>query len=180
MRPADVLSGLLTALFAAAAVRGLWHGVLSPDRGGHDRVGHLLHTAMALAMAVMPWSPGAGVPGPPQAAFFAAAALWFPASALVRRHGRRPAAVLRSLPYAADMAAMALMAHRMTGHSHGAPPAAAAALAVCLLLCALRSLTRCMPSLRATAGRRTAGDPYTCFWDGSMALGTAVMLLMHP
>ncbi|MFG2512318.1 DUF5134 domain-containing protein [Streptomyces sp. NPDC048584] len=179
MRPADVLSGLLTALFAAAAVRGLWHGVLSPEQRGHDRVGHLLHTAMALAMAVMPWSLGIEVPGPPQAAFFATAALWFPASALVRTHGRRPAAVLRSLPYAAGMAAMALMAHRMTGHSHGAAPVAAA-LAVFLLLCALRSLTRCMPSLRAAAGRRTAGEPYACFWDGSMALGTAVMLLMHP
>jgi hypothetical protein len=52
----------------------------------------------------------------------------------------------------------------------------ATALALCLLTCALCSLTRDMPRLRATSD--TPGillRPYGHFWDGSTALGTAIM-----
>jgi len=49
---------------------------------------------------------------------------------------------------------------------------------------ALRSLTRDMPALRgpATTARDTTDiqGTYGRFWDGAMALGTAVALLMHP
>nr|WP_234357150.1 hypothetical protein [Streptomyces sp. NBRC 110028] len=54
-------------------------------------------------------------------------------------------------------------------------------LAVYLLVCALRSLTRPMPWLRsaaAVAHRAAARDPYGYLRDGAMALGTAVMVLM--
>jgi hypothetical protein len=55
-------------------------------------------------------------------------------------------------------------------------------LVLYLLGCALRSLTREMPAPRCTADRRDSGtqrDPYGHFWDGSMALGTVIMLLMY-
>ncbi|MEU9292009.1 DUF5134 domain-containing protein [Streptomyces sp. NPDC048275] len=51
-------------------------------------------------------------------ALFAAAALWFPLSALSRRRGERLPAVARSLPSAAGMAAMAWMARPMAGSGH--------------------------------------------------------------
>jgi hypothetical protein len=55
-------------------------------------------------------------------------------------------------------------------------------LALYLLVCALRSLTRDMPGLR-----RNTGNPHTPairelyghFWEGVTHLGTVVMLLMH-
>jgi hypothetical protein len=70
------------------------------------------------------------------------------------------------------------------GHPAGASVPAAVVttvLTVYLLACALRSLTRPMPSLRfATdaAHRAAATDPYGHSREGAMALGTALMLLM--
>ncbi|MFJ9034019.1 DUF5134 domain-containing protein [Streptomyces sp. NPDC102274] len=207
----DVLYVMLTALFAAAALRGLRHGVLSPRSGWRSRIDHLLHAVMALAMAAMPW--GWGLPETAQTTFFAAAALWFPLTAVRRRHESRLAATAGRLPYAVGMAAMAWMVrmpHATAGPStqtqagglpaaHQAPHLArsvgesragdvvTAALALCLLACALRSLTRDMPILRSTTETvdtadtvdlSTPSESYRHFWDGFMALGTVVMLLM--
>ncbi|WP_399894373.1 DUF5134 domain-containing protein [Streptomyces sp. BBFR51] len=210
MSATDTVYGMLTALFAGAAVHGLRQGVLSRSPGWRGRVDHLLHTAMALAMAVMPWSWGRALPESPQTVFFAAAALWFPVTATAgRSRTYRPAAVVERLPHAAGMAAMAWMTHSMAGSSHetlaDGPPAAhhaahpghlagqpesgealGAVLALFLLACALWSLTRDLPVLRparhATADDTgvlaAAGQPYGHFWDGTTALGTALMLLM--
>lgn len=59
--------------------------------------------------------------------------------------------------------------------------AVTAGLALCLLACALGSLTRDMPGLRpgACATHLAGVTPYDHFRDGVMALGTAVMLVMH-
>ncbi|MEV0220944.1 DUF5134 domain-containing protein [Streptomyces sp. NPDC050704] len=208
MSATDVVYCMLTALFAAAAVHGLRHGVLPRSAGWRARVDHLLHTAMALAMAVMPWSWGRALPELPQTALFAAAALWFPLTAVRRCRESRPAATARRLPYAAGMAAMAWMTHPMAGSSHetlaeglpavhhaahlGHPGAGSRAgdaitvvLALYLLACALWSLTRDMPTLRTAADTvvdsvdpSTVGQPYSHFRDGSTTLGTVVMLLM--
>ncbi|WP_406177521.1 DUF5134 domain-containing protein [Streptomyces sp. NBC_00996] len=56
---------MLTALFLAAAIRALRYDVLSRSAGWRSRVDHFLHTAMALAMAVMPWNWGRILPEAP-------------------------------------------------------------------------------------------------------------------
>ncbi|MFJ6070939.1 DUF5134 domain-containing protein [Streptomyces sp. NPDC093065] len=208
MSATDTVHGMLSVLFAAAVVHGLRQAVSSRTPGWRGRVDHLLHTAMALAMAVMPWSWGGVLPEPPQTVFFAAAALWFPLSAAGPLRDLRPGMVARRLPQAAGMAAMAWMTHSMAGSSHDtlagglpeahhsagsahpagettAADAVGAALALLLLAYALWSLTRDMPALRTprlveTHGTGAPGTrhPYARFWEGSMALGTAVMLLM--
>ncbi|MFF7160754.1 DUF5134 domain-containing protein [Streptomyces sp. NPDC008086] len=205
MLAADVVNCTLTALFTAAAVQALRHGVLSRGSGRRDRVDQLLHTAMALAMAVMPWSWGRLLPQAPTTVFFAAAALWFPLTAVGRRPEPWPTAIRRSLPYAAGMAAMAWMTYSTADPSHEPPTeglpamhqavhvghvaehsqiadAVTGVLALCLLGCALRSLTREMPALgraRRMQDGSSTGKPYRHFWDGSMSLGTVVMLLMR-
>ncbi|RPE46024.1 uncharacterized protein DUF5134 [Streptomyces sp. Ag109_O5-1] len=205
MSATEVVPCMLTALFAAAAVRALRQAVLTRAPGCRSRIDHLLHAAMALAMAVMPWSWGSALPGLPQSVFFACAALWFPLTAVRSGRERQLSATARRLPYAVGMAAMTWMSYRAAGHSHqtmaeGVPTADPAlhlghslgqsragsvvtgVLALYLLTCALRSLTRDMPALRKTA---EASGTSTClkgacnrFWDGVTALGTVVMLLM--
>lgn len=205
--PVDIVHFMLTVLFALAAVHALWHGVRSPGAGRRDRVDHLLHAAMSLAMAAMPWSLGRSLPGRATTVLFALAALWFPLTALRRRTANRVAEIAGRLPSAAGMAAMAWMlrtphgrgvpthetlaagvpgVHDTAAHGHaaGAPVPAACVtglLTVYLLACAMWSLTRPMPSLRSTpdaAHRAAATDPYGHVRDGAMALGTAVMLLV--
>ncbi|MGW1544468.1 DUF5134 domain-containing protein [Streptomyces sp. NPDC002309] len=205
MSASDAVYCMLTAVFTAGAVHGLWHGVMSRNIGWRGRGDHLLHTAMALAMAVMPWSWGRLLHHTAQVAFFAVAALWFPLTAACRHQESRLAATVRRLPYTAGMAAMAWTAHTAAGPSHedlaeafpaahhttglghtAGPSAAAeaitAVLALYLLACALWSLIRVMPALRTTphpaAGPHAGQEPYGHFWDGSMALGTVIMLLM--
>ncbi|WP_351228986.1 DUF5134 domain-containing protein [Streptomyces sp. NPDC002133] len=208
MSASDVVYCLLTALFTATAVHGLRRGVMSRNTGWRGRGDHLLHAAMALVMAVMPWSWGRSLHHTAQAAFFAAAVLWFPLTAVCRHQESRLAATVRRLPYTAGMAAMAWMAwtahtaaspshedladtfpaaHHTTRLGHTAGPSAAteaitAVLALYLLACALWSLIRVMPPLRTpphpAAGPHTGQEPYGHFWDGSMALGTVIMLLM--
>ncbi|MEV7387419.1 DUF5134 domain-containing protein [Streptomyces sp. NPDC091215] len=205
MSATEVVHCMLTALFAAAAVRALRQAVLIRTRGCRGRVDQLLHAAMALAMAVMPWSWGSALPGLPQSVFFACAALWFPLTAVRSGRERQLSATARRLPYAVGMAAMTWMSYRAAGHSHqtmaegvptadpalhlghsmgesGAGSVVTGVLALYLLTCALRSLTRGMPALRRTA---EASDTSTClkgacnrFWDGVTALGTVVMLLL--
>jgi hypothetical protein len=55
MSAPDVPYGMLTALFAAAALRGLRQGVQSPRSAWCSRIDHHLHAVMALAMTAMPW-----------------------------------------------------------------------------------------------------------------------------
>ncbi|MET8331079.1 DUF5134 domain-containing protein [Streptomyces sp. NPDC005181] len=186
---------MLTVLFAAAAIHELRHRVLPRSSGWRVRIDGLLHTVMAVAMSAMTWSWGAQVPTRAQAVFFAAAALWFPLSALSRRGARLPAAA-RSLPSAAGMAAMAWMARPMAGSGHETPAvhaghstgdpgthdAGTVILVLYLLACALRSLTRDMPGLRRnTSSPHTPAvkDLYGHFCEGAMQLGTVVMLLLH-
>ncbi|MGW4136262.1 DUF5134 domain-containing protein [Streptomyces mirabilis] len=182
MSASDVVRCMLTALFAAGAVHAMWCGLLSRSSGWRSRGDHLLHTVMALAMAVMPWNGGGMLPEA-QTTFFAAAALWFPLTAVSRQRQFELTDVTRRLPYAAGMAAMAWMTH--LGHSTGSKAGGVVTgmLALYLLACALRSLTRDMPVLRRAPGTADSSTgiraPYTHFWHGSMALGTVIMLLMH-
>ncbi|MFG2944827.1 DUF5134 domain-containing protein [Streptomyces adustus] len=205
--PVDIVHVMLTMLFALAALHALRHGVRSPGTGRRDRVDHLLHCAMAVAMAAMAWSPGRPLSGRTMTVLFTAAALWFPLTALHHRTPDTAAAIAGRLRPAVGMAAMAWMlrtphgravlshenptgdvpvAHHGATLSHTAGTGATGAwvtglLAVYLLVCAMRSLTRPMPSLRsatAAAHRAAATDPYGHVRDGAMALGTAVMVLM--
>ncbi|WP_443060088.1 DUF5134 domain-containing protein [Streptomyces sp. NBC_00444] len=191
-----VVCCMLTVLFVTAAVHELRHRVLPRSYGWRMRIDGLLHTIMAVAMSVMPWSWGTPVPAGTQAAFFAAAALWFPLSTLSRSHGARLIAVARSIPSAAAMAAMVWMARPTessrhedlaahAGHSMGEPAGhdvGTGVLVLYLLVCALRSLTGDMPGLRRnTRHPRTLAikELYGHFWQGAMHLGTVVMLLVH-
>ncbi|MFF5139619.1 DUF5134 domain-containing protein [Streptomyces sp. NPDC013157] len=205
MSASDVVHYMLTALFTAAAVRALRQSVVARTGGCRSRVDHLLHAAMALTMAVMPWGWGGALPALPQSVFFAAAALWFPLTAVRRGQEGQLSAMVRRLPYAVGMAAMTWMSYRAAGHGHqtmadGVPTAHQAmqvshsmgesragsvvtgVLALYLLTCALQALTRDMPALRATTG--TVADSTSLssvcnrFWDGATAMGTLVMLLM--
>ncbi|MFD6291414.1 DUF5134 domain-containing protein [Streptomyces sp. NPDC060205] len=176
---------LLTALFTVVAAHTLWHALRSADDAWRARVGHFLHAAMALAMAVMPW--GWGLPKATMTVFFAGATLWFPLSLLGRIEDRATESVA-VLPHMAGTAAMTWMVHAhhatLSGGVAGLPaaaPAVTAVLVLVLLGCSLRSLTRSMPSLRAVADAVRGGPavaPYHHVRDGAMALGTAVMLLM--
>ncbi|MFI6360012.1 DUF5134 domain-containing protein [Streptomyces sp. NPDC050743] len=206
MSAADVVYGMLTVLFAAVALHALRHGDLLRTFGWRGRIDQLLHAVMALAMTVMPWGGGRVLPEV-QTAWFAAAAVWFPLTAVRRGQEPRPVAAASRLPHAVAMAAMAWMTHSMADASHevrsrGVPEAHQAAhlahsagestvgdlvtgvLASYLITSAPRSLTRDMPPLRGA--RDTVGSttdtrvPHGHFWDGTMSLGTVVMLLMHP
>ncbi|MBX7554577.1 DUF5134 domain-containing protein [Streptomyces sp. NPDC004232] len=185
MNAADAVPTMLTVLFAAVVVHALRFGVLARGSGWRRRVDHLLHAAMALVMAAMPWPSVRVLPELPQTFFFAAAALWFPLSAAYPGQRYRPAAAVRRLPYAAGMAAMAWMSHRAATTMHEVPAAdlVTAMLALYLLASALRSLTRDMPALRGTSAATDncldSKGTYDRFWDGTMALGTAITLLMH-
>lgn len=205
--PVYVVHVMLTVLFALVASHVLRHCLRSPGTGRRDRVDHLLHFVMAVAMAAMAWSGGRSLSGRTTTVLFTAAALWFPLTALHHRTADTAAAIAGRLQPAAGMAAMAWMPRTPHGRAapshetlaggvpvahHGAAlghTAGASAtgvwvtglLAGYLLGCAMRSLTRPMPSLRsatAAAHRAAATDPYGHVRDGAMALGTAVMVLM--
>ncbi|MEV7141630.1 DUF5134 domain-containing protein [Streptomyces tauricus] len=171
---------MLTLLFVLVAAHELRHVTGASVPGHRDRVDHLLHAAMALAMAAMPWSLGRALPEDAMTALFAAAALWFPLAATGRRTAHRALAIADRLPYAAAMAAMVWMLR--TRHDATGPAATiTVVLALYLLVCALRSLTRPMPALGSagSAARYTAArSPVANICEGAMALGTAVMLLM--
>jgi hypothetical protein len=197
MSATDVVCSMLTVLFAAAAVHELRHRVLPRSSGWRRRIDGLLHTVMAVVMSAMPWNGGAWMPARAQVVFFAAAALWFPLSALSRRQGMRLTEAARNLPSAAGMAAMAWMARPMASPAHETLAAAHAGhsmaesathdagtgvLVLYLLVCALRSLTRNMPGLRRSTGNpptSSVKELYGHFWEGAMHLGTVVMLLIH-
>lgn len=205
--PADVVRCLLTALFALVALPAWRSGARVPRMGRRDRVDRLLHVAMAVAMATMPWNPDLSPSGPAVTVLFTAAAAWFPLTALHRRTGSVVGAIVGRLPAAAGMAAMAwmllaphglassshnvltggvLVAHHAAtaGHAAGAPASADAVtvvLAVYLLACGVWRLNP-LPPVRsdgeAAPRAPAAGVPYGHLRQGAMALGTAVMLFM--
>jgi hypothetical protein len=185
MSAADAVHGMLTALFAAAAVHTLRQAVLKRHSGWRSRGDSLLHTVMASAMAVMPWHQIDDGPPPGRTAFFfVAAALWFPLTAVLSRRGARLTGLVHSMPHAVGMLAMAWMPVRHGGvtDTHTGDMVTGV-LTLCLLAYALRSLTRDMPTLLAIPGSVSMstdlGGPCDRFWQGSMALGTAIMLLSH-
>ncbi|OBK22086.1 hypothetical protein A5634_07880 [Mycobacterium asiaticum] len=108
---------LLSAIgFALVTDRKSWTSVVS----------HGLHLTMAIAMAVMVWPQGLGLPPTPAEAFFLAAAVWFAIAAIfaARVLGTR---LVRGY-HAVKMLAMAWMYAVMGGHltppgiDHHLPP----------------------------------------------------------
>ncbi|ROQ60138.1 uncharacterized protein DUF5134 [Streptomyces sp. 840.1] len=187
MSAVDTVHCLMTVLFTAAAIHLVRWFVVSRDAGWRERVDHLLHAVMALAMAVMPWHWGEWLSHPAPIVFFLTAALWFPLTAVRRRRVSLMRAVAGRLPSAAGMSAMAWMtwmawqghaaarasheivaggptlAHPVGDHRHVAPvsdPAQAvtATLALILLASALAWLIRIMPDLRADVALPQACD----------------------
>ncbi|CAG6392065.1 conserved membrane hypothetical protein [Actinacidiphila cocklensis] len=205
--PVGVVRCILTTLFLLVALHALLHGIRQAGMGRRNRVDHLLHAVMAVAMSAMPWNLHRWLSGPTMAVLFTAAALWFPLTALHRRTGHAVAAIAGWLPLAVGMAAMAWMprmpdgrmvlppdalagsvpvTHHAAAVAHAAAaPATADAITVLLtlylLVYAMRWLNPLPPPWSAadTAHRAAATDgPYGHLRDGAMALGTAVMLLM--
>ncbi|MER7944571.1 DUF5134 domain-containing protein [Streptomyces sp. NPDC094458] len=182
---------MLTALFGAAAGYALRQCVSPRSAGWRSSGDHLLHTVMAAAMAVMPWH--LHVPSPAVlTVFFAGATLWFPVTAVMGGQAGRWMDAVRRFPDTVGMVAMAWMTHRETtpprlvpiGQETGldAGNMVTAVLALYLLVCALRSLTQDMSVLRASRGpviSASISGPCTRFWQGSTAMGTAIMLFMH-
>ncbi|WP_427917321.1 DUF5134 domain-containing protein [Streptomyces sp. cg40] len=184
MSATDVVHVMLTVLFTASAVYALRQAVARRSPGWRDRGDQLLHTVMASAMAVMPWHRLGEVPARGQVVFFAAAAMWFPLTAVLGRRGPAPAGLVRSSPYAVGMVAMAWMPLRHGGVADmRTADLVTGVLTLCLMAYALRSLTRDMPRLLGTSGGGSVstdiGGACDRFWHGSTAMGTAIVLLMH-
>ncbi|MFJ3416041.1 DUF5134 domain-containing protein [Streptomyces sp. NPDC086082] len=200
--PLVLVHSLLTLLFVVVLLHGLARDVGTRGTGFRVRADQLLRTAMVVAMAAMPWIDLGAGPAAAATGAFTGGALWF-LLPLGRPVGGAAAAVAHRLPHAAGMAAMAWMLHgphTAAGHDHleaaaahlTAPdgPASAPlhdgsagtpALACGLLVYALWSLTRPMPSLRSAASaarRAAAATPARHVGEGAMALGTAVMLVL--
>jgi hypothetical protein len=185
MNATEVVPGMLTTLFAAAAVHALRQTVLTWGSGWRGRGDGLLHIVMASAMAVTPWHRiDEGPQSGRTAVFFAVAALWFPLTALLGLRGPGWAGVMRRSPHAFGMAAMAWMPVRHGGVTDARTgDVVTGLLTLSLLAYALWSLTREMPPLRGAPGTvdisTDLGGPCDRFWHGSTAMGTALMLLMH-
>ena len=77
------LRWVVTVLFALGAAECI-HAIVAGRRTVAGVVGHSLHGIMALAMAVMAWPWGAGLPTKPPMLFFLAAAVWFAAASFAR------------------------------------------------------------------------------------------------
>ncbi|MCQ8836045.1 DUF5134 domain-containing protein [Streptomyces malaysiensis] len=125
MIAATGLRWILTVLFAAPVVYGVWRAVLLGTEVA-DRLDHALHAAMGVLMAAMAWPWGMHLPAQPQVVLFWAGALWFLAAAPFRAGDRsRFGAVLAAWPRVLMMGAMAWMvaamnsSGTMAGHSGG-------------------------------------------------------------
>ncbi len=120
--PADARTRFVVTMMCAPG-RPMLEVVDEEEPEQRDRGDHLLHTVMALAMAVKPWNGGGMLPEAPTT-FFTAAALWFPLTAVSRQRQFELTDVARRLPYAAGMAAMAWMTHLGGRCQRGQRPAA--------------------------------------------------------
>lgn len=99
-----LLRWVVTALFVVAAVICVTAMAAGRVSGPHW-VSEVLHLVMSVAMAVMAWPWGMGVPNAPAMVFFAAGALWFLVRAVTGRMCGGPIAWY----HAAMMTAMAWM-----------------------------------------------------------------------
>lgn len=118
MIAATGLRWVLTLLFVVPALSAMWRtGAPGRAGGGPDaveRVAHLLHAVMALAMAAMVWPWGMDLPAGPQIALFTLGAVWFVGVALARpASASRTQALRGALPHVVMMGAMAWMAAAM-------------------------------------------------------------------
>ncbi|MYQ79891.1 MULTISPECIES: DUF5134 domain-containing protein [unclassified Streptomyces] len=123
MIAANGLRWILSLLFCALAVYGLWRAFMARTHSWTARLAHGLHAVMALAMFAMAWSWGMDLPATPQVIFFSAAAAWFVVAALALPAGPEPRgrALAGALPHALMTGAMAWMAAVMaSGMSMGA------------------------------------------------------------
>ncbi|NEC09597.1 DUF5134 domain-containing protein [Streptomyces sp. SID7909] len=123
MIAANGLRWILSLLFCALAVYGLWRAFMARTHSWTARLAHGLHAVMALAMFAMAWSWGMDLPATPQVIFFSAAAAWFVVAALALPSGPEPRgrALAGALPHALMTGAMAWMAAVMaSGMSMGA------------------------------------------------------------
>ncbi|MEU9635825.1 DUF5134 domain-containing protein [Streptomyces tendae] len=125
MIAASGLRWILTLMFAAPVLYGLWRLVL-PTTGLTGRVGHVLHAAMGVLMIAMAWPWGMDLAAAPQVVLFTAGAVWFVGASLIRPGAlSRTGAVLAAWPHALMMGAMAWMVGAMAtsgstaGHGSG-------------------------------------------------------------
>ncbi|MEU2132198.1 DUF5134 domain-containing protein [Streptomyces sp. NPDC018352] len=116
MIAATGLRWILTLLFCALAVYGLWRAGTARSHPWIARIAHVLHAVMALAMFAMSWSWGMDLPGTPQVIFFSAVAVWFVVAALVLPNGPESwvRALAGRLPHAVMTGAMAWMVAAMS------------------------------------------------------------------
>lgn len=105
------LRWVVTGMFLLS---GVGFALVTDRRSWTSVVNHGLHLTMALAMAVMAWPQGLGLPPTPAEAFFLVAALWFAITAILaaRLAGSR---LVRGY-HALKMLAMAWMYAVMGGH----------------------------------------------------------------
>ncbi|MEV5698121.1 DUF5134 domain-containing protein [Streptomyces anthocyanicus] len=207
MIAANGLRWILTLMFAAPALYGLWR-LARPTTGLTGRVGHLLHAAMGVLMIAMAWPWGMDLAVAPQVVLFTAGALWFVAASLVWPGERsRSGAVRAAWPHALMMGAMAWMvaamgtSGAMAGHGGGAghggheghaasgsglasmsltatgPSVASALLAVALTAIGLVWLARALDLARVRAPL-PAGGPAPAGTDTTAALDPACHAVM--
>ncbi|MDQ1073258.1 DUF5134 domain-containing protein [Streptomyces canus] len=105
-------------------------------------------------------------------------------TAVLSLRGPRLTGLVHRSPHAVGMVAMAWMPARHGSVTHARTgDMVTGVLTICLLAYALRSLTRAMPTLLGAPGvvgmSTDLGEPCDRFRQGSTALGTAIMLLMH-
>lgn len=122
MIAATGLRWVLTLLFVVPALSAMWRtgapGGAGGGPGAVERVAHLLHAVMALAMAAMVWPWGMTLPAGPQIALFTLGAAWFAGVALARpAPASRTHALRGALPHVVMMGAMAWMAAAMVSSS---------------------------------------------------------------
>ncbi|MEU6346805.1 DUF5134 domain-containing protein [Streptomyces sp. NPDC046977] len=125
MIAASGLRWLLSAMFALPTLYSLWL-MVAPVTSLNERVSHVLHSAMGVAMIAMVWPWGMDLSSGPQVVLFTAGALWFAGAALIRvAPGARAGALVVALPHVVMMGAMAWMvramgsSHQSAGHAGG-------------------------------------------------------------
>ncbi|MFB6813703.1 DUF5134 domain-containing protein [Streptomyces sp. NPDC056347] len=116
MITATGLRWILTLLFCALTVYGLWRALAARSHPWTARLAHGLHAVMALAMFAMAWPWGMDLPGTPQVVLFSAAAVWFVLAALTVPGvpGPRARALANALPHTVMTGAMAWMVAAMS------------------------------------------------------------------
>lgn len=175
------VSWVLTVTLAAAG--GCFvHQCLRPVACG--RISPLLQVVMCAAMVTMAWPWGARVPHRPQAALFAAGALWFLASAARARRMSRAMADAHHALMAVVMVWMPATppaAHDRAGHTdHGAMTGMTGPLPGAVLLTAyfaLAALVWLADAATATGPDRTVRRLADAAGHAAMSAGAGVLTL---